>query len=138
MNIYQQNYRKLLALVPMLHEMGIADKNKVPDYGALNVDVLYRFNEVSLISISQYCEHPLGHMVADPSMMIAVSTELETIEALIFQNHLGVRRIYFDDKSESCVSVKLEMNKFLGCWLDVLLEGGCVVHGELCVQGPDA
>lgn len=77
-------------------------------------------------------------MVADPSMMIAVSTEIETIEALIFQNYLGVRRIYFDDKSASCVSVKREMNKFLGCWLDLLLEEGCASFMVSCVEVPDA
>ena len=36
-----------------------------------------------MASLCQYCEHPAGYTVADPSMMIAVYMDTETVEALL-------------------------------------------------------
>jgi uncharacterized protein YqiB (DUF1249 family) len=62
------------------------------------------------------------HVVADPSMVVAVYSGLSSVEAPVFQNYLGTRRIYFDDVSVAAdMSIKLSMKQFLGNWLAALL-----------------
>jgi uncharacterized protein YqiB (DUF1249 family) len=116
MDINQENYAKLLALVPMLPDLKSATAMTTSGETPLHIDLLYTYGKTAMISLCQYCEHPAGYTVADPSMMIAVYMDSETVEALVLQNYLGARRIYFDDISVSGVSVKHTMNRFLGKW----------------------
>ncbi|WP_143752484.1 hypothetical protein [Massilia psychrophila] len=60
MNVNQENYKKLLKIVPMLKEMTSA------------TTLLASSGATALMSLCQYGEHPVGHTVAEPSMIIAV------------------------------------------------------------------
>jgi uncharacterized protein YqiB (DUF1249 family) len=124
MDINKKNYARLLTLVPMLPELKSATAMTTSGETPLQIDLLYSYGKTAMISLCQYCEHPAGYTVADPAMMIAVYMDSETVEALVFQNYLGERRIYFDDISVFSMSVKASMNQFLGNWLDNLLEKG--------------
>jgi uncharacterized protein YqiB (DUF1249 family) len=119
--MYNANFRKLLALVPRLNEIEFSII-KIPANTALHVEVLYRFGSTVILSLSQYGEHPLGGVVADPSMIVAAYAETATVEALTFQNYLGIRRVYFDGIAGAAdISKKSSMNQFLGHWLANLL-----------------
>lgn len=117
MDINQENYRLLLELVPMLLEPKATTGLITCGASPLHIDLLHSFGKTSILSLSQYCNHPLGYAVADPSMMIAVHTDSETVQALSFQNFLGIRMA-------SDVSTKATMNQFLGHWLANLLANG--------------
>ena len=70
MNLNQANYKKLLKIVPMLKEMTSAT-TPLASSGA-----------TPLMSLCQYGGHPVGHTVADPSMIIAVHMTREIVETL--------------------------------------------------------
>lgn len=131
MDIYQQNYRKLLQLIPTLHEIKTITKFTALGFMDLHIGVLNRHNKKLHLSISQFCEHPLGHMVADPCVTITVCSETETIEALTFQNYLSQRQVYRDDMTLVSPSVKMEMNLFLGQWLTNLLAEGQTIQNRV-------
>jgi uncharacterized protein YqiB (DUF1249 family) len=80
----------------------------------LYIDLLHSFGKTSILRLSQYCHHPLGYAVADPSMMIAVHTDSKAVQTLVFQNFLGIRMA-------PDVSSKVTMNQFLEHWLANLL-----------------
>lgn len=122
MDIYQRNYRKLLQLIPMLHEIKSAVKLTAPGFMDLNVDVLQHHHKKTVIALSHYYKHPSGDMIADPDMTIAVYSEAQTIEALTYQDCFGYRRVYSDDMTAFSPSTKKELNSFLGQWLTNLLE----------------
>jgi uncharacterized protein YqiB (DUF1249 family) len=124
MDIHQKNYRKLLQLIPTLHEIKSAATLTAPGTKNLSIDILHRHHKTSIIAISQYSEHPAGHMVADPYMTIAVYSEIQTIEALTFQNYLGQRQTYIDEIMLFDLEVQAQMNQFLGHWLTSLLAEG--------------
>ena len=131
MDITQKNYAKLLELIPMLPELKSATSMATRGASPLHIALLYSFGQTSMLSLSQYCEHPQGYTVADPSMIIAVYMDNKSAEALVFQNYLGSRRIYFDDIAVSGGTIKTEMNQFLGQWLaNLLAEGGHIVADQ--------
>jgi uncharacterized protein YqiB (DUF1249 family) len=124
MDINQKNYARLLQLIPMLSELKSTTSMTTSGATPVYIDLLYSYGKTAMISLSQFCEHPPGYTVADPSMMIAVCMARETVEALVFQNFLGTRCAYIDDISESDLSIKTTLNQFLGYWLDNLLAEG--------------
>jgi uncharacterized protein YqiB (DUF1249 family) len=96
-DLNQKNYVRLLTLIPMLHRLKSATSMTTSGATPLHIHLLYSYGKTAMLSICQYCEHPAGYTVADPSMMIAVYSDSETVEALVFQNYLGERCVYFDD-----------------------------------------
>lgn len=124
MDIYHQNYRKLVQLIPTLHEIKSAVKLIAPGFMDLNVNILHCHHKKIVIALSHYYKHPSGDMIADPDMTIAVYSEAQTIEALTYQDCFGYRRVYSDDMTAFSPSTKKELNSFLGQWLTNLLEQG--------------
>lgn len=101
----------------MLLELKTATVMTTCGASPLHIDLLHSFGKTSILSLSQYCNHPQGYAVADPSMMIAVHTDSKTVQALVFQNFLGIRMV-------SDESSKATMNQFLGHWLANLSASG--------------
>lgn len=131
MDLNQENYAKLLELIPMLSELKSTTSMTTSGATPLHIDLLYSYGKTTMISLSQYCEHPAGYSVPDPSMMIAVCMASETVAALVFQNFLGTRCAYIDDTPASDVSIKATLNQFLGYWLrNLLAEGKRVITAE--------
>jgi uncharacterized protein YqiB (DUF1249 family) len=101
----------------------------------LHVALLYLFGQTVVLNLRQYGDHPLGYTVASPSMIIAVYLDSKSAEALVFQNYVGSRRIFFDDIAVSGGPIKAEMNQFLGQWLaNLLAEGGHFIADNICHQ----
>lgn len=124
MDLNQENYARLVELIPTLPELKSTTSMTTSGATPLHIDVLYSYGKIAMISLSQYCEHPAGYSVPDPSMMIAVCMDSETVEALVFQNFLGTRCAYIADTSASEVSTKTTLNEFLGHWLSNLIAEG--------------
>jgi uncharacterized protein YqiB (DUF1249 family) len=117
MDICKTNFLKLLALWPTLREMK-PTKIDVPRGTPLYVDVLSRRGSTAMLSLSQYCILPSGHVVADPTMIVAVNAGTGTVEALVFQNYLGMRHTHSDQVEKiGDLAVVTPMNQFLGHWL---------------------
>lgn len=117
MDARKVNFLRLLEILPSLREI-TSTRVEVPGSIPLYVDVISRSGPRATISLSQYCIHPSGHVVADPSMIIAVDAAAGSVETIVFQNFLGVRRAHVVDVEKSSAGVSTEpMNQFLGHWL---------------------
>lgn len=124
MNIYCQNYQKLLKLIPTLLDIKTAAKLTAPGFMGLNVDIVNRHHKKIVVALSHYYKHPSGDMIADPDMMIAVYTDAESVEVLTYQDCFGFRTVYSPDGMAYSPSSKKELNSFLGQWLSNLAEQG--------------
>jgi len=128
MDIYQKNYRKLLQLIPTLHQIKSYVKLTAPGYMPLNIDIMSTHHKKIVIALSHYYKHPSGDMIADPDMTIAVFVENETIEALTYQDFFGYRKVYDEDFAVFSPTTKKALNSFLGQWLTNLLEQGHTIR----------
>ena len=64
-------YQRLNAVVPQLQDIHEHGKSVVPGYMDLNLDVLERGANRTVIALSHYYRHPSGDMIADPDMVVA-------------------------------------------------------------------
>lgn len=124
MDIYRQNYRKLLQLIPSLHAIESAIKLTAPGFMALNIDILHRHHKKTVIALSHYYKHHSSDMIPDPDMTLAVYSETETVDVLAYQDCFGYRQVYSDDMMSFSPSTKKELNSFLDQWVTNLLEQG--------------
>lgn len=87
--IYENNYKKLLHLIPDLETASFeARKLKADGFMDLNIDMLYKEEDRTVMALSHYYKHPSGDMIADPDMEIAVYPERKMVEALSYQDAL--------------------------------------------------
>lgn len=122
--IYENNYKKLLHLIPDLETASFeARKLKADGFMDLNIDMLYKEEDRTVIALSHYYKHPSGDMIADPDMEIAVYPERKMVEALSYQDTFGYRRVY-PEPGKVSPSAKKELNSFLGQWLSNLKSQG--------------
>ena len=128
MDIAQKNYDRLLELIPTLPALGPATSMTTHGEKPLHIAILYSYGQTVVLNLSQYGDHLQGYTVANPSMIIAVYLDSKSAEALVFQNYVGSRRIFFDDVAVSGGPIKTGMNQFLGQWLaNLLAEGGHII-----------
>ena len=87
-------YRRLQAVIPQLQDIHEHGKSVVPGYMDLNLDVLERGSNRTVIALSHYYRHPSGDMIADPDMVVAVYPDKAMAEALSYQDIFGYREVY--------------------------------------------
>ncbi len=122
--IYENNYKKLLHLIPDLGTASFADRKlKADGFMDLNIDMLYKKGDRTVIALSHYFKFPSGDMIADPDMEIAVYPERKMVEALSYQDAFGYRRVY-PEPGMVDPRAKKELNSFLGQWLSNLKSQG--------------
>ena len=122
--IYENNYKKLLHLIPDLETASLeARKLKADGFMDLNIDMLYKEEDHTVMALSHYYKHPSGDMIADPDMEIAVYPERKMVEALSYQDFFGYRRVY-PEPGKINPRAKKELNSFLGQWLSNLKSQG--------------
>jgi len=129
-DLHQQIYRKLLVVIP--HLEGIADHGKsvVSGYMDLNLDVLRRTKDKTVIALSHYYKHG-GDMIADPDMMIAVYPDRAMAEALSYQDCYRYQEVYSDGGRMVDIQAKRELNKFLNHWLNNLRIQGHFINAPV-------
>jgi len=115
-DLHQQIYRKLLVVIPHLEGIAEHGKSVVPGYMDLNLDILSRGKDKTVIALSHYFKHG-GDMIADPDMMIAVYPDRAMAEALSYQDCYRYQEVYSDGGSLVDIQAKRDLNKFLSHWL---------------------
>jgi uncharacterized protein YqiB (DUF1249 family) len=126
-DLYQQIYKKLLMVVPNLQNIEESGKSIVSGYMDLNLDVLKRGADKSVIALSHYYRHFSGDMIADPDLEIAVYPAKSMAEALTYQDSYGYRTVYTNGGTMVDVRARRDLNQFLNQWLSNLIEQGhCV------------
>ena len=135
MQPYSAIYTKLNKLVPDLVE----NLEKGKTYGKskldsealmdLNFDLLYKDEEGRyIIALSHYYKQA-GDLIADPDMQIRIDPEMETAEALSYQDTYGYHEVYLKKDGKDFVNQqqKKEQNKFLSQWLTNALKQGHII-----------
>jgi len=130
-DLYQQIYKKLLVVVPDLKRIEESGKSIIAGYMDLNLDVLRRGTDKTVIALSHYYRHPSGDMIADPDMEIAVYPARDMAEALTYQDTYGYRVVYSQGGGAVDVRARRDLNLFLAQWLDNLIQQGHCITTDL-------
>jgi len=125
-DLHQQIYKKLLVVIPHLEGIAEHGKSVVPGYMDLNLDILRRGKDKTVIALSHYFKQG-GDMLADPDMAIAVYPDRAMAEALTYQDCYRYQEVYSDGGRLVDIRAKRELNKFLSHWLNNLrIQGHCI------------
>ena len=123
-DLYHHIYKKLLVVVPDLQSIEESGKSIVAGFMDLNLDILKRGTDKTIIALSHYYKHPSGDMVADPDMEIAVYPAKNMAEALSYQDSFVYREVYSEGGTKVDVRARRDLNQFLTQWLSNLIEQG--------------
>jgi uncharacterized protein YqiB (DUF1249 family) len=121
MDVFHQNYCKLLQLVPSLHEVHWVEKLSAPQHKNIDVSIQHRHHKKATITITHYRTHPSGDMIQDLCFTIAIYLGNETVEVLTYQDCFGYRQVYSNDMMAFSPSIKAELNNIFSQWLTILL-----------------
>jgi len=126
MDLYRKNYRKLLQLLPGLHDMRGPAKVIALGHNDVNIDVIERHKHRLVLRMSHYLERLHGAAIPDPDMTIEVYLLAETVGALTYTDCFGSRRVFCPEMMAFSPMAKAELNNFLDQWLTKLIaEGRC-------------
>ena len=130
-DLYQQIYKKLLVVVPDLQSIEESGKSIVAGFMDLNLDILKRGTDKTVIALSHYYRHPSGDSISDPDMEIAVYPARYMAEALTYQDTYGYRVVYSESGTKVDVRARRDLNQFLTQWLDNLIQQGhCIMSSK--------
>ena len=130
-DLYQQIYKKRLVVVPDLQRIEESGKSIVAGFMDLNLDILKKGTDKTVIALSHYYQHPSGDMVSDPDMEVAVYPSKSMAEAMTYQDSFGYRVVYSQGGSMVDVRAKRDLNQFLNQWLSNLIEQGHCIKTNL-------
>lgn len=123
MKIYEENFRRLMMLLPGLG--GDEEHCQTVGHGDdLHVDVLERHKYTTVIKLAQHL--PLSILSVSMSRMtVRVYHDAGVAEVLSYQRHYRFKPKYEYPNPEMCqVREKQRVNEFLGEWLDHCLASG--------------
>jgi uncharacterized protein YqiB (DUF1249 family) len=124
MNLYHQNYHKLLQLLPGLHNMTEPIKLTVLGHNDIHVDVLERHKHRLVLRMSHYLERLQGASIPDPDMTMEVYLLAETVGVLTYCDCFGSRRVFCPELMAFSPLAKAELNHFLDQWLTKMIADG--------------
>ncbi len=132
MKIYEDNFRRLMLLMPELRAFGKQCQSMHRQEG-LHVDMLERHKYTTVIKLSQNL--PLGFLsAAVSSMIVRVYHDAEVAEVLSYQGQYRFKAKYDYPNPDMCqVREKQRVNEFLGEWLDFCLAGDVPVRAVAMV-----
>jgi len=119
--IYTKNYKRLIKIIPIIKHMSPGDYVKLKSEGFmdLNIDILSSDENIMTFSMAHnFIQN--GDVMADPDMEIRLFKQADAIEALTFQNRLGIyQEVYcvVDGNKKVRAKLKMELNRFLRTWL---------------------
>lgn len=126
MDLYQQNYRKLLQLLPGVHDMNGPAKLTALGHNDVNIDVIERHKHRLVLRMSHYLERPHGAAIPDPDMTIEVYLMAETVGVLTYCDCFGSRKVFCPELMAFSPLAKVELNHFLDLWLTKMIADGRV------------
>jgi uncharacterized protein YqiB (DUF1249 family) len=124
MDLYQDNYRKLLQLLPGLHDMNGPAKLSAVGHTDVNIDVIERHKHRLVLRMSHYLERLHGAAIPDPDMTIEVYLMAETVGVLTYCDCFGSRKVFCPELMAFSPLAKAELNNFLEQWLTKMLTEG--------------
>lgn len=132
MDQYQNNYRKLLQLIPALDEIKSSAKLVAVGKTDVYVDVIERHPHRLVLRMSHYLQRLHGAAIPDPDMTIEVYLLAETAGVLTYCDCFGSRKVFCPELMAFSPLAKVELNHFLDQWLSKLIaEGRCAQKNEL-------
>jgi len=132
MKIYEDNFRRLMLLMPELRAFG-KQCHGLRHQEGLHVDVLERHKYTTVISLVQNL--PLKFLsTAMSSMVVRVYHDAEVAEVLSYQRHYRFKGKYNYPNPDMCqVREKQRVNEFLGEWLDFCMASDVPVRAVATV-----
>lgn len=124
MDLYQENYRKLLQLLPGLHDMNGPVKLMALGHADVNIDVIERHKYRLVLRMSHYLERLHGPAIPDPDMTVEVFLGPETVGALTYSDCFGSRKVFCSELMAFSPLAKADLNHFLGQWLTKMIADG--------------
>ena len=124
MDLYQENYRKLLRLMPGLHDINESVKLIAPGQNDVNIDVIERHKYRLVLRMSHYLERLHGSAIPDPDMTVEVLLAAETVQALTYSDCFGARKVFCPELMAFSPLAKAELNNFLDQWLTKMIADG--------------
>jgi uncharacterized protein YqiB (DUF1249 family) len=126
MKIYEDNFKRLMRLLPELRSFAMQCREGVRQEG-LHVDVLERHKYTTVIRLAQCL--PLSFLpAAMPLMIVRVYHDAEVAEVLSYQRQYRFKPKYDYPNPDMCqIREKQRVNEFLGEWLDHCLSSGVPV-----------
>jgi uncharacterized protein YqiB (DUF1249 family) len=124
MDLYQQNYRKLLQLLPTLRDMSGPAKLAALGHTDVQVDVIERHPHRIVLRMSHYLLRLHGAAIPDPDMTVEVYLLAETVGVLTYCDCFGSRKVFCPELMAFSPLAKAELNNFLEQWLAKLIAEG--------------
>lgn len=124
MELYHQNYIKLLQLLPGLHDMNGPAKLIALGHTDVHVDVIERHKHRLVLRMSHYLQRLHGAAIPDPDMTIEVFLLAETVGALTYTDCFGSRKVFCPELMAFSPLAKAELNNLLGQWLTKMIADG--------------
>lgn len=124
MDLYQGNYRKLLQLLPGLHDMNGPAKLTALGHTDVNIDVIEVHKHRLVLRMSHHLERLHGAAIPDPDMTIEVYLMAETVGVLTYCDCFGSRKVFCPELMAFSPLAKAELNNFLEQWLTKLIADG--------------
>ena len=124
MELYHQNYIKLLQLLPGLQDMNAPATLTALGHTDVHVDVIERHKHRLVLRMSHYLQRLHGAAIPDPDMTIEVFPLAETVGALTYIDCFGSRKVFCLQMMAFSPLAKAELNNFLGQWLTKMIAEG--------------
>lgn len=124
MELYQQNYFKLLQLLPDLHNTTAPVKLTAVGHTDVHVDVIERHPHRLILRMSHYLQRHSGAAIPDPDMTVEVYLLAETVGVLTYRDCFGSRKVFCPELMAFSPLAKAELNNFLGQWLTKMIAEG--------------
>ncbi|WP_195764028.1 DUF1249 domain-containing protein [Pseudoduganella rivuli] len=121
MDLYQKNYRKLLQLLPDLHDMSGPAKLAALGHTDVHVDVIERHPHRLVLRMSHYLQRLHGAAIPDPDMTVEVYLLAESVGVLTYSDCFGSRKVFCPELMAFSPLAKAELNNFLEQWLTKLI-----------------
>jgi len=124
MELYHQNYCKLLQLLPNLHGIHGPIKLQALGHSDVHANVIERHKHRLVLRMSHYLQPLHGAAIPDPDMTIEVFFLAETVGVLTYCDCFGSRRVFCPELMAFSPLAKAELNNFLEQWLNKMIADG--------------
>lgn len=124
MDLYQQNYRRLLQLLPDLQGMRGPVKLAALGHTDVYVEVIERHPHRLVLRMSHYLQRLHGAAIPDPDMTVEVYLLAKTVGVLTYCDCFGSRKVFCPELMAFSPLAKAELNNFFAQWLTKLIAEG--------------
>lgn len=124
MDQYQNNYNKLLQIIPNLIEATGSTTLVAVGKTDVHVNILERHKHRLVLRMSHYLQLLNGAAIPDPDMTVEVYFLAETVGVLTYSDCFGSRKVFCPELMAFSPLPKAELNHFLDQWLTKMIADG--------------